>query len=127
MSRTSASPSRAFSFSMIPFFRKVNCCIHGELFTATVRVPSRKLTGRALLAICLPTTESQTSQIFPSLRRLSVGVPRNEAFKRSARAAGRGIFSLLSDISLPLFVDHATQNLADHCAPQGKRDEFPAI
>ena len=35
---------------------------------ATVRVPSRKFTGRALPAICMPTAASHTCQIFPQIQ-----------------------------------------------------------
>src|SRR5512137_3216732 len=127
MSRTTSSPSRAFNCSVIPFLRKFSCCIHGALETATVRIPSLKLTGLALPAIWGPTAESQTSQTFPSFRRFSVGVPRKTAARRSATLEGPGIFSLLSAIAFSLFVDDPPQQLPGHGAAQRQGDEFPAV
>src|SRR6266567_3486800 len=126
MSRTSSRPSRSLSFSMIPFFRKVSCCIQGALTTATVRVPSRKLTGRALAAICRPTAASQTSQIRPSSRRFSAGLPRKMAAIRSATGAGRFIRPLFSATFAPFFVEPSADQLARKGRAEGQGDEHPA-
>src|SRR5512143_2943663 len=110
---------------MIPCFRNVSCCIQGALATTTVSVPSRKLTGCALLATPLPTTVSHTCQMRPSRSLPSSGCPAKMPSRRFATASGRGIFPRRSVIFVGIAVQSAADDLSRHCAGQGQGDHVP--